>query len=189
MRTDRPPPSPLDREALERMTLRYVGRYATTRAKLATYLRRKQRERGWHDSSLSAEAAVERMVQLCAERGYVDDRGFGEMRAASMARRGLGARRVAATLRADGLTPEDAAFLDEAIDARSVASAVAFARRRRIGPFAADPADRALRDKQIAAMVRAGHSFDMAREIVAMSPMSQIGEVAEIERHLLLSLS
>jgi len=41
-RGERPP---LDAEGLERLGLFYAGRYATTRAKLADYLRRKLRER------------------------------------------------------------------------------------------------------------------------------------------------
>ncbi|HYZ48955.1 MAG TPA: RecX family transcriptional regulator, partial [Sphingomonas sp.] len=39
--------APLDAPALERFALRYVERYATTRARLADYLSRKLRERGW----------------------------------------------------------------------------------------------------------------------------------------------
>ena len=37
---------PLDAAALDRLALRYVERFATTRGKLADYLRRKMRERG-----------------------------------------------------------------------------------------------------------------------------------------------
>ncbi|HEU0066334.1 MAG TPA: RecX family transcriptional regulator, partial [Sphingomonas sp.] len=50
------------------------------------------------------------------------------------------------------------------------ASALAFARRRRIGPWAREAPDRAAADKQIAAMLRAGHRFDLARRIVALPP-------------------
>src|SRR5579864_698448 len=42
-------PAPLDRERLEEMALRYVGRFATTKAKLTAYLWRKVRERGWNE--------------------------------------------------------------------------------------------------------------------------------------------
>jgi regulatory protein len=38
---------PLDQAALQELALRYVGKYATTRAKLRAYLGRKLRERGW----------------------------------------------------------------------------------------------------------------------------------------------
>ena len=45
-------------------------------------------------------------------------------------------------------------------------AALALARKRRIGPFGPDGADRALREKQLAAMLRAGHPLDSARELV-----------------------
>ncbi|HVJ00769.1 MAG TPA: RecX family transcriptional regulator, partial [Sphingomonas sp.] len=47
MARSRRPLSPLDRADLERLALRYVERFATTRARLAAYLDRKIRERGW----------------------------------------------------------------------------------------------------------------------------------------------
>ena len=49
-RTHKPRP-PLDQEGLERLALFYAGRYATTRAKLRTYLKRKVAERGWSGSA------------------------------------------------------------------------------------------------------------------------------------------
>ena len=45
------------------------------------------------------------------------------------------------------------------------------ARKRRFGPFGAGTPDPRLREKQIAAMLRAGHSLDIARQMVdAASP-------------------
>ena len=51
-----------------------------------------------------------------------------------------------------------------------MASALRFAERRRIGPFAASAADPKAREKAIAAMVRARHSFDLARAIARSQP-------------------
>jgi len=165
-RPQRPRP-PLEPADLERFALRYVERYATTRAKLADYLRRKIRERGWAGTCPPDPVALaERMAEL----RYVDDRAFAEARAGAMGRRGLGARRVTEALRHAGIDGEDAEAVAPAIRADAGASAVAFARRRRIGPFAREAADRPLREKQVAAMIRAGHALDLARRIVRMEP-------------------
>jgi regulatory protein len=40
------------------------------------------------------------------------------------------------------------------------------AKKRGFGPFGAAPPERATREKQIAAMLRAGHPLDSARELV-----------------------
>ena len=54
---------PLNSERLHELALFYVGKFATTRAKLAAYLRRKLKERGWaSDSSPPVERLVERFA-------------------------------------------------------------------------------------------------------------------------------
>ncbi len=158
------PIPPLDAAALDRLALRYVERFATTRGKLADYLRRKIRERGWDGPAADPVALAERMAGL----GYVDDRAFAAARAGAMARRGLGARRIDGALRQAGVEEADRDELAPDIADGGVAAALAYARRRRIGPWSAGDPDRATREKQVAAMLRAGHAFDLARRIVAL---------------------
>lgn len=159
-------PPPLDSDALDRLALRYVERYATTRAKLRDYLVRKVRERGWAGEVPADPAAV---AQRMADLRYVDDVAFAEARVRSLGRKGLGARRIDLALRVAGIAPTDAAGLRDDIDAQADASALAFARRRRLGPFAAAPSDDPrVRSKAFAAMLRAGHDPDRIRRILAL---------------------
>lgn len=165
-RPKRPAP-PLDTTTLERLALRYVERFQTTRAKLARYLTDKVRARGWDDSRSPDPAGLaERLAGL----GYIDDRAFAAAKAGAMTRRGLGGRRVAGALRQAGVVEDDAVAAEPVIAESRVAAALTLARRRRIGPFADAPADRALREKQLAALVRGGHDFALARAIVALGP-------------------
>lgn len=152
------------------MALRYVERFATTRGRLSDYLMRKIRERGWDGGSDAALAEPAELAQRMADLGYVDDRAFAEQRAAAMQRRGLGARRVAGAFREAGIDEGDAESVAPAIADRAVESALAFARRKRIGPYGNGDGDRKLQEKQLAAMMRAGHRFDLARKIVAAPP-------------------
>ena len=163
---DRRPPPPLDAAALDRLALRYVERFATTRGRLTDYLKRKIRERGWEGALADPRGVAERMALL----GYVDDRAYAEARANAMTRRGLGARRIAVAFRQAGIDETDAQGLAPAIAESAGAAALAFARRRRIGPWARAMPDRAGAERQIAAMLRAGHRFDVARRIVALAP-------------------
>lgn len=167
MPRQRPLLTPLTSADLERFALRYVERYATTRAKLAAYLSRKIRERGWAEEKT---ADVEGLAGRMAELGYVNDRLYAESKAGAMARRGLGARRVRQALRFDGVEESDAAALAPAIEEAERSSAIAFARRKRIGPYAREAADRPLMEKWMAAMIRAGHAPSLARVIVRMAP-------------------
>lgn len=164
----RTPSKPLDREALGRLALHYVGRYATTRAKLADYLRRKVQERGWDGQE---PADVDAVVARCSDLGYVDDSAFAAMRAGALGRRGYGPRRIGAALHAAGIDRDVAATaIPDA--AASAAAAAAYAKRKKIGPFGDGLADPALRRKQFAAMLRAGHSFELARHYADAGPTS-----------------
>jgi regulatory protein len=167
MTRPRRPLPPLSTADLERYALRYVERYATTRGRLADYLRRKMRERGWGDEPAPNLAAL---AQRMADLGYVNDRLFAESRAGAMGRRGLGARRVGQALRQAGIEDADLDAVAPAVEADAMASALAFARRKRIGPFARESAEKPEQEKQLAAMLRAGHGFDLSRKIVRMSP-------------------
>lgn len=166
----RRPAPPLTPESLDRLALRYVERFATSQAKLSDYLRRKIRERGWDGPTADPEAVAARMAAL----GYVDDRAFAEARARSMARRGLGARRVAQAFHAAGIAAEDADAVAPEIEESALDAALTLARRKRIGPFAAAVPDRAMREKQLAQMVRGGHDFTLSRRIVNLAPGEDI---------------
>ena len=163
---DRRSPPPLDGPALEQLALRYVERFATTRARLAAYLGRKVRERGWAGPPVDPGDVAQRFADL----GYIDDRLFAEARARSLGRRGLGAGRVRAAFRAAGISEDDALAATDAVSADAVDSALILARRKRIGPYADAAHDRRQREKQLAQMIRGGHSFTLARRIVDMAP-------------------
>jgi regulatory protein len=161
-RRPRRPPKPLDAARLDELALAYVARFATSAAKLERYLKRKLRERGWdgeHEPGLAA--LVGRYVEL----GYVDDEAFARARTGSLLRRGYGTRRVGEALREAGIGEAIREDVRPAEGAQRRA-ALALARKRGFGPFGRDPLDRERRQKQIAAMLRAGHPLDSAREMV-----------------------
>lgn len=158
-RTQRPP---LDRRGLEELALRYVGRFATSRGRLRAYLERKLRERGWAGPG---DAAVDDVVERLAALGYVDDAAFAMSRGRALASRGYGSRRLAGALAAAGVGEDDARPAIVVARDDAAESVLRFARRRRIGPFADSPGDRATREKWLAAMVRAGHDFPLARKV------------------------
>jgi len=144
------------------LAIRYVGRYATTRAKLAQYLSRKIAENGWDGESAPP---VEAIVARCAALGYVDDAAFAAARGAALGRRGFGARRIGQALHAAGIDADDAAPVCAAARDTALESALLFARRKRIGPFAQTPSDPDGRRRALAAMLRAGHPLDIARRV------------------------
>ncbi len=156
------PIRPLDDASLRDLALSYAGRYATTAAKLKHYLQRKLRERDWAGED---EPPVDAIVSRFVELGYIDDEAYAEARTRDLLRRGYGARRVSQALHHAGVDAE-AIDLPPPSAAETRAAALAFARRRRLGPFGAEPPDQRGREKQLAALVRAGHDFEAARAMV-----------------------
>ena len=160
-------PPPLTQSALQELALRYAGRYATTRAKLRAYLMRKIRERGWDGER---EPQIEALANRFAELGYVDDEAYAVSKSRALSARGYGKRRLAEKLHQAGVGGEDSRAAFDIAEDEAVEAALRFARRRHLGPFATHAADRPAREKGIAAMVRAGHPFGLARAIVSLAP-------------------
>jgi len=159
----RRPAPPLNGVKLQEMALAYVARFSTSAARLERYLARKLHERGWDDEGERPEPSA--IAASFVELGYIDDASYARARSSSLLRRGYGGRRVEQTLWHDGI---DAALREElAPDAAAARhAALKLAQKRRFGPFSAEPPDLPQREKQIAAMLRAGHSLDIVRQIV-----------------------
>ncbi|WP_239804896.1 regulatory protein RecX [Croceicoccus hydrothermalis] len=163
------PPSPLTNQRLNEMALAYVARFATTARKLHDYCRRKLRERGLAEGEETPD--IDALVAKFVANGWVNDEEFARAKSGSLLRRGYGGRRVNAALDAAGVAAGDRAGIAPG-EAR--AAALRMAEKKHFGPFARDgvpPADRAVREKQVAAMLRAGHSLDSARNLVDASDM------------------
>ena len=165
------PRKPLNEEKLHELALFYLGKFATTRAKLAAYLNRKVRERGWEGER---PAEIDRLVERLASSGLIDDALYALSKSRSLSERGYGAGRVRQALHAAGVNEEEGTAAKELATEEAAASALRFARRRRIGPFADAVPDRAGREKALAAMIRAGHPFELSKAVVDTEPGSEI---------------
>lgn len=184
--------APLNTARLKDLALRYVSRYATTRHKLATYLRRKVREKGWDagsdveaataDAGLdsAAEAAIAEAVGYVERLGAVNDVAFAEGRARALTRRGMGAHRIRQALSGAGIGAE---VTDEALhEVDALEAAVAYLRRRRWGPFGEGaPHDPDARRKAFAAMMRAGHPPDLSGKLLRLASEEEL-EQFRVER-------
>ena len=164
-RKEKRPPKPLDPRRLNDLALHYVARFATSAAKLEDYMRRKVRERGWEGEDGPDLAAL---TQKFVAAGYIDDEAYARAKSGALLRRGFGNRRIGQALSAAGIAEEirDEVRAGEVAERRA---ALALATKRRFGPFGSAELDRPARDKQIATMLRAGHSFDTARALVTAS--------------------
>ena len=174
------PKRAIDAALLEEWALSYLGRYASTAENLRQVLRRRVRRRlaaegsSDRESVASAGKLIDALVARYRETGLVNDAAYAAGRARRGVTQGRSLRRIAAGLAAKGVGAADtaaaiAALRDEAADP-DLAAAVAFARRRRLGPFRTDPRPREpveLHRADLAAFARAGFTRRTAEAILA----------------------
>jgi regulatory protein len=176
------PGDPPDRARLHEAALAHLARFATTEAGLRRVLERRidrwtrAAADGRDPDEIAAAAAASRnaareVVARLVASGVVSDAAFAEARARSLRRAGRSARAVAAHLAARGVAAETArAVLPDDAEGE-LAAALAFARRRRIGPFRVGEApDAEGRRRELGMLARAGFSQDTARRALATDP-------------------
>lgn len=188
----RPPrpagPAP-DRSALREAAIRHLARFSATEAGLVRVLERRLQR--WARAAAAEGQTVDRaaadgrllareVARALAEAGAVDDAAFATARASRLLRSGRSRRVVAAHLAAKGVSADLAGSVLPA-DADELPAALAFARRRRIGPFRPE-ADDTARMKDLAALARAGFSRDVAERALQMAAADAEALVLALKR-------
>jgi regulatory protein len=185
-RGPREPGAAPTRAALHEAALAYLGRGAATADSVRKTLERRcsnwargSVRAGRDAEGVAADAAVARelipeIVARLREVGLVDDATFAENRARRMSSAGRSRRAISAHLKQKGV---DAETVREAVphDAGAeLAAALAFARKRRIGPFSSGEqpegrdAQREADRKALGALARAGFDWNVCERVMRM---------------------
>jgi len=165
----------IDAAQIERWALAYLGRFASSAENLRRVLLRRMRRRLPDDREAAAQAAVaiDALVARYRVSGLVDDAAYAAGRARARLRRGQSLKTIRAGLAAKGVAAEDAAAAIAALREEGgepdLAAAVAFARRRRLGPYRRLPAAAVneFRLKELGAFARAGFARAVAQAVLA----------------------
>lgn len=158
--------APLTAERLRRAALWHVERYETTAARVRAALQRRVRRAEDRVDSAEAGRWIEEIVADLVRMGLVDDARYAEGAVRRMRDRGRSSRQIRASLAAKGVhevEANDAVAADERRDDDAVRR---YAARRGFGPWrrVADTPER--RSKELAALGRAGFSYEVARRVV-----------------------
>lgn len=155
-------------ERLTRSAVHYLDQYTSSAENLRKVLMRKvmRAARALERSPDEFEALVDSVVEKCQRAGLVDDRNYAYIKVASLRRRGRSQRQIEARLISKGVSREIVAAALETDETSDMDAARTHARRRRLGPWRTRGVREAFRDKDMAAMCRAGFSFDVARRVV-----------------------
>ncbi|NVJ90362.1 MAG: RecX family transcriptional regulator [Methylocystaceae bacterium] len=167
-------PKPVSPGSLRAAALRYIDRFATSRENLRQVLmRRVQKSNYYHETSIvEGMSWIEDLLNKLEAANFINDAQYAEMRAGALHRKGTSLRVISMKLKEKGISDQHIETALEALREETQSenlerdAAIALARRRRLGPWR-DPAKREdLKEKDLAAMARAGFSYDLAREII-----------------------
>ena len=152
-----------------------MSRFASSVDNFKAVLWRKVERRGLPDGTddAVARAWIDALAEKFTGLGLLDDAVFARARAGSLFRRGKPQRVIQSALVAKGVAPDVAAdavaTLAETSADPDFDAAVAFARRKRLGPYARTTVDADGRRKELASFARAGFSYQIARKVLDAS--------------------
>jgi regulatory protein len=171
-----PPPKaqqgpPPDARSLHDAAVRHLARYSATQVGLLRVLGRRidrwaRAAEAAPEIVATAQQAARDVVAKLAAVGAVDDAAFAARRARSLARAGRSRRAIGAHLAARGVSAELTAALPYDPEAELTA-ALAYARRRRMGPFR-QPPDPEQHMRDMGRLARAGFPQNIASAVLRM---------------------
>lgn len=167
-------------KSLENVAVYYLQRFDTTAQQLRRVLmRRVDRSAYFHgtDAEEGAEA-VYNIVRKFVDSGIVDDTRYATARAASLHRRGNSARAIRSKLFEKGVATDVVEIVlqqmkDEFGDT-DLNAAKKLVRRRRLGPYREAQARAERRDRDLAALARAGFGYEIAIALIDAESVDEI---------------
>jgi regulatory protein len=176
----RPAGPPPDEARLAEAALAHLARFAATEAGLRRVLARRvdrwaraaeaEGQAEVAPRAAAAKAAAAAVAKRMAAQGALDHAACAESRARRLLRSGRSRRAALAHLREKGVDAATAAAALPEGEEAELAAALAFCRRRRIGPFGAAGVTPEARLKALGALARAGFGREMASRALGMEP-------------------
>jgi regulatory protein len=177
-------------EALEKAAYAYLERFASSAENLRRVLMRRveraARAQSGEEGTIERETGarlVQAVIDRLVARRLLDDKVYAEARARSLGRQGRSKSAIAQRLALKGVDSEIVGTAMEALaeDGHSdLRGALILARKRRLGPFRPKRERKERRDRDLAALGRAGFSFETAKKVIDAESAEAIeGEIED----------
>jgi len=155
---------------LYNIALYYLQRFDSSVENLRSVLMRRVTEYAYYNPGYETGEARQWIAEILAEFervGYLDDRRYAEIKIRNYLASGKPARYIKLKLAAKGVSEKLADELLQEEEYDSLSMAMKLARRKRIGPFRTDAEmRRQCRQKDLAALVRAGFEYETALSVI-----------------------
>ena len=163
------------KKRLTNKALHYLGRYASTSARLKAILHKFAKLKlGQADPAL-LDHMIREVVESCVRLGYVDDEAFIKSQLRQGLRNGFSKQRILLKLAQRGISRELAvAVMDEQTGEPSdkedneLAAALIYARKKSVGPYSRAESRPLENQRHLARLARNGFSFDVVKQVMAL---------------------
>lgn len=160
-------PRKMTEKRLHNIALAYLDRYEASEAGFRAVLERRvyKAARAHKQDPASFQPMVDAEVEKAVTAGFINNKRFAENQVYQQRGRGASARAIQARLKAKGVADD---LIDHALESDERdddAAAWRYARRRRLGPYRSkDRAEK--RERDMAALCRAGFGFSLAAKVI-----------------------
>lgn len=169
-----PSPPRLTAKSMENAAVHYLGRFSASTKNLRRVLQNRvlRAKRRGAEVPADIDATIDAIVAKLTKLQLVDDSNFANQRTLSLRRRGGSTRQIRGKLKMAGISDEQ---IDQAVGAADaergdedgkgeLRAALRLAERRRLGPYRLKER-KEYRQRDMAALARAGFSIDIARKV------------------------
>ena len=165
------------KKRLTNKALHYLGRYASTSARLEVVLRKfAKRKLELADPAL-LDSSIRDVIESCIRLGYIDDAAFIRSQFRQGLRSGQSQRRILLKLAKKGISRDLALSVlqdsdDDTMpdDRTELVAALIYARKKSVGPFSSSPPSCPEdRQKHMGRLARNGFSFDVVRRVMDLT--------------------
>lgn len=155
---------------LRNIALYYLERFESSKDNLRIVLRRRIDKYVFANKEYNPEEAyiwVDEIVEECAQHNFVNDERFTNLKINAYLKSGKSRRYIEQKLKQKGIDNKTINQSFEDIEYSEFDVALNFARKKKIGKFRENKEMQiANRQKDLAALVRAGFDYDIAKDII-----------------------
>ena len=161
----------LTEQRLLNITLFYLSRYESSTEKVRMMLKRRLKRMEMRGEEVPADAPkwIESVLKKVRDYSYVNDARYAENQVRIMASQGKSERFICAKLAAAGIKPKVVKELLETMESTEEERALRFIFKKKIGPYRPKAEQHAYREKDMAALARAGFSYEVVCQVLDTS--------------------
>lgn len=169
-KTNKRTPKVPTKARLNNIALYYLERFETSKDNLRNVLRRRIDKYAFFDKEYNKEQAylwADEVVEECEKKKFVCDERFAEFKINSYLRAGKPKRYIEQKLKQKGIDEKIVSKIFDESEYDEFEVAFNFAKKKKIGPFRKDEKIRdEFYQKDLGTLVRAGFSFDIAKDVL-----------------------